>query len=91
MLYDYQYAVAAIIANLMLILIVLQKRSYTTRSNRTFMRLLVLNLCTTVADLFTFFTISYPARFSETVLYASNVLYLLLYASMSALVAIYTG
>ena len=79
MLYDYQYTVIAVVTTLVLLIIIYQRKGYSSADNRVFMSLIYVNLLGAAADLFTYWTISYPEDYSHTVLYASNIVYLLLF------------
>ena len=85
MLYDYQYAVAALLANVILLITISQQIRFSTRSSRVFMRLIGCNTAATLADIITFFTISYPQSFPLWFVYLSNMIYM----ELNGLTAIY--
>ena len=84
MLYDYQYTLTAILVSLVLLGLVYQRRNYASPSNRVFIWLLYANLLAEAADMFTFWTISYPERYARWLLYLSNIVYLWLFGIVSA-------
>ena len=84
MLYDYQYTVIAVLVTVVLMILVYQRKSYSSKSNRVFMSLLYANLLAAATDVFTFWTISYPERYPTWVLYASNIIYLWLFGTVAA-------
>ena len=79
MLYDYQYALTAVFLTLVMIVLAYQRKGYASVSRKIFTQLMFCNLLTAAADIGTFFTISYPYRFPRFILYASNIVYLLLF------------
>lgn len=91
MKYDYQYAIAAIVATITLLFIVYHRRSYPTLSNRIFILILVLNLVSASADMVTFWTISYPQNYSLPILYLTNMVYLITYSAFGASFLVYVG
>ncbi|MDO4198847.1 MAG: hypothetical protein Q4D13_07650 [Erysipelotrichaceae bacterium] len=89
MLYDYQYTIIAIISMLALFALVYYRKSYSTGSNRVFLSLMYANLLGSVFDFITFYTISFPERYSMYINYISNMLYLFTFAILPVTYARY--
>ena len=89
MLYDYQYTVIAALVSAVLLTLIYQRKGYPSPSNRVFMRMMYVNLLATCADIFTFWTISFPERYPAWVLYGSNILYLWIFGMLPLMFARY--
>ena len=89
MLYDYHYNVAGMIAIAVLLFIFLCRRNYSSHANRIFEFMLLGCLGCAFADYTTVFTISYPDRYPEWILYLSSCAYVLLYNWMACCFLVY--
>ena len=76
MLYVQEYCVAAAMGTVVLAAMYFLKRNYSTRSNRLFLNLILINLVSSVLNVVSIRTISYPQDFSPFARLAVNLGYL---------------
>ena len=79
MLYIQEYCIAAALGTLTLAFMYFLKRNYATRSNRIFLAMIGLNLFSSLLNILSIHTISYPWNYSPFVRTAVNLGYLLFY------------
>lgn len=77
MLYNVFFDVAAVLLDSMLILIIYLRRTYPTKTCAFYKGLLWLNLISSMADIVSAHSISYPEAYSLSLTYTFNVIYLL--------------
>ena len=83
MVYQYQYTLTAIAASVVLIILNIQRRSYSTARNHIFASLLYSNLLAAIVDALCYSTVETPERYSLSVLYGANMVYLALFGAVA--------
>ncbi len=89
LLYHPEYCYCSIAATLILLVMYFMKRNYSMRSNIIFFIMLLTNLITSIFDVFTIYTISFPDRYPLWLCYAANEIYLFIFNFMSVLFMLY--
>lgn len=89
MLYIQEYCIAAALGTLTLAFMYFLKRNYATRSNRIFLAMIGLNLFSSLLNILSIHTISYPWNYSPFVRTAVNLGYLMFYNLLACTFLLY--
>jgi len=89
LLYRPEYCYCSTAATILLLVMFFMKRNYNMRSNIIFFLMLLNNLLTSILDVFTFYTISFPERYPLWLCYFSNEIYMFVFNAMAVLFLLY--
>ena len=85
-----EYCIAAAISTVVLLFMYFLKRNYATKSNRLFLAMVLINLFSSVLNIVSIHTISFPASYTSSMRLAVNLAYLWLYNLLAGVFLLYS-